>query len=164
MAGVLRDRGNVTLGAWQLSRYAARQESSTQLFSISSCRQTCRASPLEISGRLIDCTQRSYPADDGAAEAIDLSGQQEWGGGGGSTEEALLMTDIFGMTPRFYSRGGGRGAVLMEDSVRWIRRCVTFGTEEALRQHSPPPLLFISKRHQQTRIRYTSRVIIGSGY
>lgn len=27
-----------------------------------------------------------------------------------------------------------------------------------------PPLLFISKRHQQTRIRYTSRVIIGSGY
>lgn len=75
------------------------------------------------------------------------------------------MTDIFGMTPRFYSGGDGSGAVLMEDSARWIGRGVTFGTEEPLRQHFfLLSLLFISWRHQQPRIRYTSRVIIGSGY
>lgn len=64
------------MGEWHSRRYAGGWESSMQLFSVSSCRQTRRASPLEISRRLIDFTQRSYPAHDGAAEAIDLSGER----------------------------------------------------------------------------------------
>lgn len=76
------------------------------------------------------------------------------------------MTDIFGMTPRFYSGGwegscvnGGFGSM---DRTRCNLR--DRGGIEAAVFFSSSSSSFFSRRHQQPRIRYTSRVIIGSGY